>query len=107
MSAVPVAFEVVERLTDSDGNQLLIPTIEVNTYWTNLPCAATEVCALYHDHGTSEQFHSELKSDLNIEQLPSGKLCVNSIVLLCGMLAFNLLRTLGQEVIARADLAPV
>ena len=107
MSPVPVAFEVIERLTDPDGNRLLIPTIEVNTYWTNLPCAATEVCALYHDHGTSEQFHSELKSDLDIEQLPSGKLCVNRIVLLCGMLAFNLLRTLGQEVIARADLAPV
>jgi len=107
MSAVSVAFEVIERLTDPDGNRLLLPTIEVNTYWTNLPCAATEVCALYHDHGTSEQFHSELKSDLDIEQLPSGKLCVNRIVLLCGMLAFNLLRTLGQEVIARSHLAPV
>ena len=107
MSPAPVAFEVIERLTDPDGNRLLIPTIEVNTYWTNLACAANEVCALYHDHGTSEQFHSELKSDLDIEQLPSGKLCVNRIVLLCGMLAFNLLRTLGQEVIARADLAPV
>jgi len=56
MSAVPVAFEVIERLTDADGNGLLIPTIEVNTYWTNLPCAATEVVTLYHDHGTSEQF---------------------------------------------------
>jgi len=107
MSPVSVAFEVIERLTDPDGNRLLLPTIEVNTYWTNLPCAATEVCALYHDHGTSEQFHSELKSDLDIEQLPSGKLCVNRIVLLCGMLAFNLLRTLGQEVIVRSHLAPV
>ena len=76
----------------------------MNTYWTNLACAASQVC-LYHDHGTSEQFHSELKSDLDIEQLPSGKLCVNRIVLLCGMLAFNLLRTIGQEVIVRADLA--
>jgi hypothetical protein len=45
----------------------LIPEIEVNTYWTNLPCTATEVTRLYHDHGTSEQFHSELKSYLNIE----------------------------------------
>ena len=107
MPPVPVAFEVIERLTDADGNRLLIPIIEVNTYWTNLPCAASEVIALYHDHGTSEQFHSELKSDLDIEQLPSGKLCVNRIVLLCGMLAFNLLRTLGQEVIARSHLAPV
>ena len=56
------------------------------------------VRALYNDHGSSEQFHSELKSELDIEQLPSGKLCVNGIVLLCGRLAFNLLRTLGQEV---------
>ena len=33
MSPVSVAFEVIERLTDADGNRLLIPTIEVNTYW--------------------------------------------------------------------------
>ena len=103
---VPVVFEVTERLTDPDGNYLLKPEIEVNTYWTNLPCQAGEVIELYHDHGTSEQFHSELKSDLDIERLPSGKLCVNKIVLLCGMIAFNLLRSLGQEVINRADLAP-
>lgn len=104
---VPVVFEVIERLTDLDGNYLLKPEIEVNTYWTNLPCQAQEVIDLYHDHGTSEQFHSELKSDLDIERLPSGKLCVNKIVLLCGMIAFNLLRSLGQEVIQRAELAPV
>lgn len=107
MSAVSVAFEVIERMTDHEGNLLLIPQIEVNTYWTNLPCTANEVVELYHNHGTSEQFHSELKSDLNIEQLPSGKFCVNKIVMLCGMIAFNLLRTLGQEVLARTQLAPM
>ena len=107
MSSVSVAFEGIERLSDADGNRLLIPTIEVNTYWMHLAGAASQACALYHDHGSSEQFHSELKSDLDIEQLPSGKLYVNRIVLLCGMLAFNLLRTLGQEVMVRADLAPV
>ncbi|MCH2342865.1 MAG: IS1380 family transposase, partial [Pseudomonas sp.] len=89
-ACVPVVFEVIDRLTDPDGNYLLVPEIEVNTYWTNLPCEAREVIGLYHDHGTSEQFHSELKSDLDIERLPSGKLCVNKIILLCGMLAFNL-----------------
>lgn len=104
---VPVVFEVIERLTDPDGNYLLNPEIEVNTYWTNLPCEAHQVIKLYHDHGTSEQFHSELKSDLNIERLPSGKLCVNKIVLLCAMLAFNLLRSIGQEVVKRARQAPV
>jgi hypothetical protein len=107
MGTVSIAFEVIERLIDHDGNRLLMPKIEVNTYWTNLPCAAEEVIALYHDHGTSEQFHSELKSDLGVEQLPSGKFCVNQIVMLCAMLAFNVLRTIGQEVIARAPLAPI
>lgn len=107
MGEVSIAFEVIERLIDHDGNKLLLPQIEVNTYWTNLPCTAEEVIHLYHDHGTSEQFHSELKSDMGVEQLPSGKFCVNQIVLLCAMLAFNILRTVGQEVIARAHLAPI
>ena len=103
---VPVAFEVVERLIDRSGHALLIPEIEVNTYWTNLPCRAETVVALYHDHGTSEQFHSELKSDLDVERLPSGKLCANRIILLCAMVAFNVLRTLGQEALRHAHLAP-
>lgn len=107
MSAVSVAFEVIERLTDHEGNRLLLPEVEVNTYWTNLPCEVLEVIHLYHDHGTSEQFHSELKSDLGVEQLPSGKFCVNQIVMLCATLAFNVLRVIGQEVIARAHLAPI
>ena len=104
--AVSIAFEVIERLQDAAGFDLLIPTVEVNTWWTNLPCRAETVIELYHAHGTSEQFHSELKSDLDVERLPSGKLCVNKIILLCAMIAFNLLRTLGQEVLKRPMLAP-
>ena len=46
MSPVAVAFEAIERLSDADGNRLLIPMIEVNTYWTNLACAASQICAL-------------------------------------------------------------
>jgi hypothetical protein len=103
---VSVAFEVIERLTDLHGQALLLPEIEVNTWWTNLPCRAETVMELYHAHGTSEPFHSELKSDLDVERLPSGKLCANKIILRCAMIAFNLLRTLGQEVLHRAMLAP-
>ena len=103
---VSVAFEVIERLTDVNGHALLIPELEVNTWWSNLPCRPETVVGLYHDHGTSEQFHSELKSDLGIERLPSGKLCANKIILLCSMVAFNLLRTLGQEVLERKAFAP-
>ena len=62
---------------------------------------------LYHAHGTSEQFHSEVKTDMDVERLPSGKLCVNKIVLLCAMVSYNVLRRLGQAVIRRAKLAPV
>ena len=107
-SEVPVAFEVIERIFDHDGNRLLLPTIEVNTFWTNLGCCnASEVIELYHDHGTSEQFHSELKSDMNIEQLPSGKFAVNALIMHCAMIAFNILRTIGQEVIKLSHLSPV
>lgn len=106
--SVPVAFEVIERETDIYGQQLLQPELEVNTWWLNFPCSdAKTAITLYHDHGTSEQFHSELKTDLNVERLPSGKLCVNKIVLLCAMVAFNVLRSIGQEVIARSELAPI
>jgi hypothetical protein len=52
---------------------LLEPETRVETYWTNLPGEATEVEHIYHQHGTSEQYHAELKSDLGVERLPSGK----------------------------------
>jgi len=106
-SVVPISYKVTERLTDHDGNQLLIPEYEVSTYWTNLPLEAQDIITLYQDHGTSEQFHSELKSDMNIERLPSGKFKTNQIYLHCAMLAFNLLRIIGQLLIDNKHLAPV
>lgn len=102
--ACPIAFRVIERTSDHEGHLFLIPEVEVETYWTNLPCSARTVVELYHDHGTSEQFHSELKSDLDVERLPSGRFCVNRLILLCSMVAFNVLRTIGQKIIARASL---
>ena len=95
------AFEVTERKTDSRGNRYLIPEIEVNTWWTNLTCGAEKVIELYHGHATSEQFHSELKNDMGIERLPSGKLAVNKIVLAVAMNAYNALKMLGQKSIEK------
>lgn len=103
--ACPIAFRVIERTSDHEGNRFLIPEVEVETYWTNLLCSAQRVVELYHAHGTSEQFHSELKSDMDVERLPSGDFYVNRLILLCGMVSFNILRTIGQKVIARASLA--
>ncbi|EDM25383.1 hypothetical protein LNTAR_22095 [Lentisphaera araneosa HTCC2155] len=104
---VPFIFKVTEQLEDQDGNRLLMPEIEVETYWTNLPLEAEDVIELYHDHGTSEQFHSELKSDMNVERLPSGKFKANQFFLHCAMLAFNVLRVIGNHLIHNKSLAPI
>jgi hypothetical protein len=56
------------------------------------------ILALYADHATSEQFHSEFKTDLDVERLPSGKFASNVLVLACVMLPCNILRWLGQTV---------
>jgi len=94
-------YEVTERKTDSCGNRYLFPEIEINTWWTNLTCEEKKVIELYHDHATSEQFHSELKNDMGIERLPSGKLSVNKIVLAVAMNAYNALKLLGQKSIEK------
>jgi hypothetical protein len=91
-----MVYEITERSITSSGQVLLIPEIEVNAWWTNLYEEAETVIELYHRHGTSEQFHSELKSDIGIERLPSGKFSTNDLILRLGMLAFNVLRLIGQ-----------
>ena len=97
LNGINCVFEVTERKTDAYGDRYLIPEIEVNSWWTNLDCDAEKVIELYHDHATSEQFHSELKHDLGVERLPSGKLPVNKILLSIAMNAYNALRLIGQE----------
>jgi len=92
----PIVFEVTER-TSKKGQGLLFPEITVDTYWSSLDLESYETILLYHDHGTSEQFHSELKSDMDLERLPSGHFLSNAFVLLLGMLGYNLLRLCGQE----------
>jgi hypothetical protein len=94
--SIPIVFEVTLR-SIKKGQQLLVPEIEVETFWSSLIIEPYETILLYHDHGTSEQFHSELKTDMDLERLPSGHLTTNSFILLLGMLGYNLLRLCGQE----------
>ncbi len=101
-----MVFCVTLRTMEADGQELLIPTIEVETYWTSLNDDVATVVGLYRAHGTSEQFHSELKTDLDLERLPSGKFQTNELTLLLGMVAYNLLRLIGQESLREAD-API
>jgi hypothetical protein len=94
---ISCVYEVIERQIDKKGNRLLIPDIEVNLWWTNLACSAAKVIELYCAHATSEQFHSELKHDMGIERLPSGKFAVNKMLLAVAMNAYNALRHIGQR----------
>ena len=51
---------------------------------------------LYHEHGESEQYHSEIKTD-DVERFPSGKFDTNELVLELTVLAYNILRVIGQK----------
>ena len=92
-----IGYEIIERTIDKRGQILLLPDIEVNTWWTNLGWSDDEVIASYHAHGECEQYHSEIKTDMDVERLPSGKFETNCLVLELTILAYNLLRMIGQE----------
>ncbi len=99
-------MRVVERTIDKHGQQLLVPDIEIEGWWTSLERDPSQIIRLYADHGTSEQYHSEFKTDLDIERLPSGKFATNALVLACAQLAYNILRWIGQNGLLGPDAPP-
>ena len=119
---VTIFFDITEETRDASGQSLAVPDIDIETYWTNVfesSCSentsekgrpneaddstsvqsqqAKLVIESYHQHGESEQFHSEYKTDLDMERLPSGKFATNALIMLLGMIAFNIIRICGQE----------
>ena len=100
---IRTVYEITERTIDKYGQFLLVPDIELNTLWTNLPLSDETILDLYHAHGESEQYHSEIKSDMDVERLPSGKFETNKLVLELTMIAYNILRIIGQESLKKRD----
>lgn len=100
---VRIVYEVIERTSKADGQLFLVPDIEVNTWWTSLEEPEKIIIELYHDHGQSEQYHSELKTDMDLERLPSGKFHTNQLVLELAMIAYNILRLIGQQSLKQND----
>lgn len=94
-----IVYEMTERTETADGQILLEPDIELKMYWTNLGQKDQEIIDLYHNHGVCEQFHSEIKTDMGVERLPSGKFETNELVLELTVIAYNVLRILGQETV--------
>jgi len=86
-----IAVEVLKRTVLANEQTLRIPSIEL----ANLPYSVRQHAALYHNHGTSEQFHNELKTDMRIELLPSGNRKKDTLVLGLATVAFNCIRFIG------------
>lgn len=91
-----LVLRVTERTVDRKGQILLVPDIELEGWWTSLNLPAKTVIELYSGRGESEQFHSEIKTDLDMERLPSGKFATNSLVLSLAGFVYNMLRIVGQ-----------
>ena len=66
-------YEITERTIDKYGQFLLEADVEVDTWWTHLGDPDKEIIALYHAHGECEQYHSEIKTDMDMERLPSSQ----------------------------------
>ena len=92
-------YRLTERTTDKHGDVLLLPQYVLEGWTTTLPASFAEldVIALYCDHATHEQFHSEFKSDMDLERLPPGKFDTNYLVCQLAAVAMNLLRLIGQH----------
>ena len=94
-----IGYEITERTIDKYDRFNLIPDVEVEIWWTNLGDPGEEIIRLFHAHGECEQFHSEVKTDMDLEQFPSGKFATNALILELGMIAYNILRMIGHGTI--------
>lgn len=92
-------YEITERTIDKYGQvQTLFPILKLKPGGQAL-VTRMKIISLYHAHGECEQFHSEVKADMDLERLPSGKFATNALILELGMIAYNILRMIGQGTI--------
>lgn len=76
-------LRLIERTIDAKGQVLIVPELTLQGWTTSLSArqfSAADIIALYADHGTHEQFHSEFKTDLDLTRVPSGKFDTNYLV---------------------------
>lgn len=102
--AIRMVYEITERTTDANGQEMLFPETEIDMYWTSLGVSDEEVIALYHNHAVCEQYHSEIKTDMGVERFPSGKFETNALILKLTMIAYNILRIIGAATMKGHDM---
>ena len=101
---IRAVYEIIDRTITANGQEMLFPDTEFNMYYTSLPDSDADIIKLYHNHAICEQFHSEIKTDMDIEQMPSGKFDTNALILKLGMIAYNVLRIIGTEAMKKNDM---
>jgi len=96
---IRLVFDVKETYKEK-GQLLFLPKVEIFSVWTSLKVFNDkEILRLYRMRGTSEQFHAEFKTEMDMERLPSGKFKVNKAFLRMGMLAHNMLKVISQDMV--------
>ena len=101
---IRMVYEIIDITMSPDGQMLLSTDTEFNMYMTSLSDSDEDIIELYHNHAICEQFHSEIKSDMGVERLPSGKFDTNALILKLTMIAYNILRIIGTEAMKKRDM---
>ena len=79
-----LVFRIIETTETKNGQKFLIPERVLCGWWTNISSSILPpkaVAKYYRDHAICEQFHSEFKTDMDLERLPSGKFQTNQLVM--------------------------
>ena len=77
-------IKVTVRQCDAKGQMFLEPQISIEGWLTSVSSNQADdatMNSLYQNHATSEQYHSEFKTDLDLKRLPSGEFDTNDLVM--------------------------
>ena len=101
-------FKATWKELDRDGKP--VPEkdqYELMQYWTSLSDeeeSAEIIISYYCNHALCERHHSELKTDLDLDRVPSHYFATNTLITHIGMLTFNMIRLIGDEAMLHAAL---
>lgn len=93
-----MVYKIIDRTIAANGQEMLFPATQFNMYNTD---PDEDIIELYHNHAICEQFHSEIRT--NMERMPSGKFDTNALILKLGMITYNILRIIGTTAMNKND----
>jgi hypothetical protein len=85
----------------------MFPELEVETYWYNMPGYRLMKSSTFIMIMERRTVSPEIKSDLGVERFPSCHFASNSLILHLALLAYNILRIIGQTSIEEQNEEPL